>query len=132
MTPRPEGKIGDNLYIIHRSILGELSLNPVGPDDVNDIFELINSMESHSIELPHNKEDAASSMDTLLSTQSKASTVKYSPTSIRQEHETAAVKLILDEIFTNHYSEYQGFTIRCGDSSKPPSENIIVGFIFIR
>lgn len=112
-------------------MLGELSLNPIGKDDVKDILDLIECMESHSIELTCNEAEFSMSSDSIQEYRSNHSN-KKSSVSIRQEFESHAVKTIVDEIFDNPYSEYKGFTIRCGNSAKSPSENVIVGFVFIR
>lgn len=110
--------------------MGELSLHPVGPDDMNDIIEMITCTESHAIELTCDQRDDSVSSDTI--NQSRSTATNVDRPSIRQEYETTAVKAILDEIYSNPLSEYKGFTIRCGNSSKDASMNVMVGFVFTR
>lgn len=111
--------------------MGELSLHPVGQDDVADILELISCSESHSIELTCDEKDASLSSESINDSKSTNSYF-INQNSLRQDFESMAVKAILDEIFNNPYSEYKGFTIRCGNSAKNHLANVIVGFIFTR
>lgn len=42
------------------------------------------------------------------------------------------VQIYLDHILENPSSSYQCFSIRCGNSTKPPDENSLIGFVLIK
>uniref|UniRef100_A0A1A9Z0I7 DUF4821 domain-containing protein n=1 Tax=Glossina pallidipes TaxID=7398 RepID=A0A1A9Z0I7_GLOPL len=136
-TPRPGCKIDEHLYITHRSaIYGDLSIVRLRPKDKQDILNLFVEPEE-TVELVKRRTTmrttfiaARVSMITNVQDMSKMTTSE----DVRNQaaFDSKTVEAYLDYILENSCSSYQCFTIRCGNSIKPPDQNSLIGFVVIK
>ncbi|KAM7343044.1 cilia- and flagella-associated protein 61-like [Cochliomyia hominivorax] len=132
---RPDCLIDEHLFITHRSaVYGDISLFPVTPDDVKPIKKLILEESSEGRFSSQQKaRSGISTTDDRFSFKSHLSERSGSYMEISaNQHDLDHVTDILKHIFEDPFSEYAGYTIRCGDSSRPKQDNTIVGFVIVR
>ncbi|KAH8407517.1 hypothetical protein KR222_004808, partial [Zaprionus bogoriensis] len=106
----------DEIYITHRStIYGELSLYRMEARDVETI-------QSLAVDAGNNEESRRSSY----SYNSKVNT------KVHLHNELQVIEQIISDALQNEDSEFDVFTIRCGNSTKPREENTTVGYVILR
>uniref|UniRef100_A0A1A9V8M9 DUF4821 domain-containing protein n=1 Tax=Glossina austeni TaxID=7395 RepID=A0A1A9V8M9_GLOAU len=135
-TPRPGCKIDEHLYITHRSaIYGDLSIVRLRPKDKQDILNLF--VEPETVELVTRPTTmrttfiaARVSMISNVQDMSKMSTSEDARNQAAFDKKT--VSAYLDYILENSCSSYECFTIRCGNSIKPPDQNSLIGFVVVK
>jgi len=66
---------------------------------------------------------------------SQSSSFSYSSKVNTHEHsdnELRVIAQIMEDVLDNEDSEFDVFTIRCGNSTKPAKENTAIGFVIVR
>uniref|UniRef100_A0A1A9X2Z5 DUF4821 domain-containing protein n=1 Tax=Glossina brevipalpis TaxID=37001 RepID=A0A1A9X2Z5_9MUSC len=135
-TPRPGCKIFEHLYVTHRSaIYGDLSIVRLRPKDKNDILNLFEDPEetrqtARRTTLRSTFVAGRISMVTNVRDMSKMLTSEDTKNQAAFDRKT--VKAYLELILEDPTSSYECFTIRCGNSTKPPDENSLIGFVVIK
>ncbi|EDW02631.1 cilia- and flagella-associated protein 61 [Drosophila grimshawi] len=121
VAQRPSEEVNlDEIYITHRStFFGEICMYRLEKDDADRILNL--AMSGHTF--------------SEVKTVSPASSFSFNPKAdafINIDHELQVIKHIITEVLDNESSEYDVFTIRCGDSNKSAKENTAIGFVILR
>ncbi|XP_037895350.1 cilia- and flagella-associated protein 61-like [Glossina fuscipes] len=135
-TPRPGCKIDEHLYITHRSaIYGDLSIVRLRPKDKQDILNLF--AEPETVELVTRRTTTrstfiASRVSMISNVQDMSKMTMSEDVRNQAAFDRKSVNAYLDHILENSCSSYQCFTIRCGNSTKPPDENSLIGFVIIK
>ncbi|XP_030387028.1 cilia- and flagella-associated protein 61 [Scaptodrosophila lebanonensis] len=107
----------DQLYITHRSIIhGDVSVYRIEPTDVQMIQKF--ALDGYSPEI--------NSVGSSTSYASKINEYGY------VEREYKLLNQIMNSVLYHHHSEFSIWTIRCGDSTKPASENTLIGFVVLK
>ncbi|KAH8370674.1 hypothetical protein KR093_004626 [Drosophila rubida] len=110
----------DEVYITHRStIFGEISLYRLEKEDVETIRRL-------ALNLKIDGDHAIMSYSSSFSYSSKVNT------QVHADNEVHVIEQIMTDVLENPHSEFDVFTIRCGNSSRPAHENTSIGFVIIR
>lgn len=135
VTPRPDCRIDEELFITHRSaVYGDISVFPARPQDVNDIKNIMKEESNNSKPLP--KRAARSRISTIVDRISYKSYLTQPSDSYEEltanQYDLEQVSAILENIFEDPFSVYKCFTIRCGDSTRSEDDNKLVGFAIVR
>ncbi|XP_034480066.1 cilia- and flagella-associated protein 61 [Drosophila innubila] len=110
----------DEIYITHRSnIFGEISLYRLQREDADIVQGLAKNFQ---LEIDKKGLSASSSF----SYSSKVNTHAHS------DNELIVIEQIMEDVLANDSSDFDVFTIRCGNSSKPAKENTAIGFVILR
>ncbi|XP_034109209.1 cilia- and flagella-associated protein 61 isoform X1 [Drosophila albomicans] len=110
----------DEVYITHRStIFGEISLYRLEREDVETVQRL-------AMDLKIDFESKSISYSSSFSYSSKVNT------HVHTDNEVRVIEQIMEDVLENPHSEFDVFTIRCGNSSKPAHDNTPIGFVIVR
>ncbi|XP_011293922.1 cilia- and flagella-associated protein 61-like isoform X1 [Musca domestica] len=138
VVPRPGCKIDEHLYITHRSaIYGDLTLYRVEPEDVDAIKRLLNDEVPTIMAIPRRTQQTrrstiASKITFAISATDTSHISLIADDEDQLQYDLRIVTAILENIFSDPFSKYQCFTIKCGDSTQPKEKNVLVGFIILR
>ncbi|KAH8307392.1 hypothetical protein KR044_011244 [Drosophila immigrans] len=110
----------DEIYITHRStIFGEISLYRLEREDVETIQRLA---MNYQVDV----DSKSLSYSGSFSYSSKVNTHAHT------DNEVRVIEQIMEDVLENPLSEFDVFTIRCGNSCKPAHENTPIGFVIVR
>ncbi|XP_061388706.1 cilia- and flagella-associated protein 61-like [Musca vetustissima] len=138
VTPRPGCKIDEHLFITHRSaIYGDITLYRVEPGDVEDIKRLLSDEVPTIMAMPRSTQQTrrstiASRMLFSIAATDTSHLSIIADDEDQLQYDLRIVLAILENIFSDPFSKYQGFIIKCGDSTQAKTENVTTGFVILR
>ncbi|XP_073848569.1 cilia- and flagella-associated protein 61-like [Musca autumnalis] len=138
VTPRPGCKIDEHLFITHRSaIYGDITLYPVQPEDIVDIKQLLSDEVPTIMAIPRRTRQSrratiASKMTFTISATDTSHISIIADDEDQLQYDLRVVMAIVENIFSDPFSKYQCFTIKCGDSTQSKEQNVTVGFVILR
>ncbi|XP_017959932.1 cilia- and flagella-associated protein 61 [Drosophila navojoa] len=109
------------IFITHRStIFGEISLFPLQNEDIDLIMDMFSDVNKPAHERTYSSASVSYAYNSKINTLADI------------DNEILVIKQIMADVLSNKNSEYNFFTIRCGNSTRPVQENTAVGYVVLR